>query len=495
MRTHRGLRIISLGIITLPTLCYFALFLVIYDNQFLQRRDESNIFMTLRLIEQGAPGRQIFLGTLSEAFMGWLLFLNRLSGHSFVIANRVAMMCLGFLGVLVTGLIARRLTGLHSAFLVAAALVMSSRIFVWESTNIRANLPALVTGLLVLYGLLSVPQRIVVLPALTLGALFAFSLQLKLLSVMMLPACFFLLWPRNRKEGLERCLCFGLGFVVATSLLQTIDIGMDLTLKMQLPLLLGTSVLTRLKSLASLASDFLSGNALLVYTWILGAVLPFISLEGREAWKGKHPYFLAVWLVFTVCGLSVNYPTWNHHFVFLVPPLAVSAAYLLSPFLRAIDWRRREAALTFVLLLFLIGSYPLVTLGRSAVTRNEAIASNNKRALQALREKLPPESLIWTDDHVVTLSGGYTTSPELSEMSWKRNQSGFLSEQELGYLMFRDKPAAIVVASGLFDDFPAFIRCLEMHLEKTSLNTGGRIYWTSPAGADRVGHCLGATGK
>ncbi|HEC35645.1 MAG TPA: hypothetical protein ENI39_03825 [Anaerolineae bacterium] len=121
----------------------------------------------------------------------------------------------------------------------------------------------------------------------------------------------------------------------------------------------------------------------------------------------------------------------------------------------------------------------MISLTPSLVNREERISAENIHALELLNSRLEAGSLIWSDDHVVTLAGGYTTSPELSEMSWKRNESGLLTENQLGTLLRRDRPGAIVVSSGLFDSFPDFVACLDTYLEETALGGRARAYWAN----------------
>jgi hypothetical protein len=92
---------------------------------------------------------------------------------------------------------------------------------------------------------------------------------------------------------------------------------------------------------------------------------------------------------------------------------------------------------------------------------------------------------------VITLVGGYEVSPELGEMSTKRVESGFLTEEQLGILLIRDKPRAIVFSSDLFDSYPAFTKCLDTYLEKTSLDGERRIYWLIEERINRgLANCL-----
>lgn len=483
-------RIAFACVVIIPLLAYFGLFLAVYGNQFLQRRDESNIFMILHLIRSGAAPEQVFLGTWQRGFVLFGLVLSHISLEHLAVIGRVSAFISGGMVILFTSLIAQHLAKSYSAFIMTAALIMSSELFVGESTYFRANLPSLSIGSLVFYLLLRCNSIESLVPIILLGVMYGLSFQIKMLSLTMLPAyCIVMvhggIWPT-----LKRICSFALGLVAGVLVLSFPNVGSESPIRMQLPLILGTPVPVRMLKLAGLAWYFFRQNSLVVYSWICGMGCLFIFNKQNALYERRF-LTLAIWTLATLAVLCLNYPTWDHHFVFLVPPLAATAGWCFALLTEQKDmWRYPTAYVTLLIILVLLSSYPLISLSRPVLFEEAGMMTpENALAVRLLRERLISGSLIWSDDHVVTLSGHFTTSPELSEMSWKRNASGLLTEEQLRVLLIRDRPSAIVISYGLFDSYPGFVGCLEASLNKMALNNEKRIYW-SDGGIDRVINCL-----
>ncbi|HEC35646.1 MAG TPA: phospholipid carrier-dependent glycosyltransferase [Anaerolineae bacterium] len=281
---YRAGMIVFLCVVALPMLIYFGLFLAVYGNQLLSRRDEANIFMILRLIQSGAPIEQVFLGTLGKGFVLLGLIIHQVSGEHFVEVSRVASMFFGIMATLVTGLIARRLARSGWALVIAAALVMSSQVFVQESTYFRANLPSLLIGLLVLYGFVEGQQQSLAW-VLVLGALYALSLQVKMLSLTMLPVCCLSMVHDDKRSTAKRLLSFAAGLTALIVLFGTVNLGNDYPLSLQLPLLVGTPVSVRLERLAKVTSNFFRHDPLPIYACVLGIGRSACRL-GRDDCRG-----------------------------------------------------------------------------------------------------------------------------------------------------------------------------------------------------------------
>ncbi|HMQ32526.1 MAG TPA: phospholipid carrier-dependent glycosyltransferase [Chloroflexaceae bacterium] len=482
----------------LPALALFALTLAGAQGQHLLRRDENIMLAILDALARGWRLEDIFLVSISPGVVAVLQALG--AAADVVLAGRAAAMLCGAICLLLTAAIARRLYGPGPVPALATALLASSPLFLYEATIIRPNLPALALALAALLALLGAEWRTTARAAgavAAAGLLFGLAVQVKALALALTPLLLFLLAGLLRRPGRRAALPPAVAALAAAfaggaaasvvGLAAATGSGATLGQILATHLSAGSAVspLERLSYGVNTA-----GQVLLAHTWLVilfGAGLLSALPPGGES--RPQAALLAVWCATVAGALVVAFPTWDHHYVLLLPALAIGASALVARAAGGLLKLDPEAlGTTLAVLGFALAASGAV--GAGALIQAERPGRQERELARLVRERTPADRPIWSDNLYFPLLTGRPIDPVLVDLSIKRIISGQLREEELFALMDARPPAAVLVYDGLFDAFPRLTACLDATTDQTPVSLGGqRAYWLGPGDAERVVAC------
>jgi hypothetical protein len=464
-----------------------------YQNQYLLRRDENILFVVLATMQQNRSGEDIFTMIFAPSLLAILSWLAQFSS---IIAVGRGMAWLSALAcALLVAQIAKRLVPERAnAPLLSLALMLSSSLFMVESTYARFNLPSLafsLGGILLLLDLQPKQWG----KALAAGALLSCALLIKPLMLAVMPFVAYLVWRSNGNEQfwrpnianvLTNGLAHALGWLIPI-LLTILFMGMEaLRVSNQLGAHLSEtgiiSLAMRLSHSINIMLEFAQAHM-----WIV--LLSIALFLGNYAFAsatiiGKRSQnALLVWLV-TVGGvLLLNFPTWEHHMVYILAPLAICGAAMLD-YLGQLFWsqlspqqQKRLPSSTLVqcagLLLALSGMF-----GALQQTELHKPAADVPAARALIEQNTTADQIIWSDNLIFPLLSQRPSEAMLLDFSIKRIITGQLTEPQVQQWFAQRPPSAIIVYDGLFEAFPNFMRCINQNAEQSiiSLNKQ-RIYW------------------
>ncbi len=196
--------------------------------------------------------------------------------------------------------------------------------------------------------------------------------------------------------------------------------------------------------------------------WTLLALLGLFVLAQRRAWRTIG--LLLGWEALVIVLLSQNAPLWGHLMLPLVSPVILAGALALVEGTTLLLNRQPRAlpialaAALFVLLWPLSLRADQATLSppaQGSVLQNEIIPW--------LRATVPPTDRLLTDDQIIAVRVGRLVPHDMTDTSFTKIHSGFLSAQELITATERDRPAAIIFWSNRFNSLPEWRQWVEQH--------------------------------
>ena len=191
-----------------------------------------------------------------------------------------------------------------------------------------------------------------------------------------------------------------------------------------------------------------------------------------------------MWAATTFAILFVNFPTWDHHFVYLLPPLAIGAALLLTDVGIILfndsaqkNLSNRTALIAICMSIAAIGTFSVAnSLEQQQITPDITVVAAQIAA------RTEPSDEIWADNQAILLFSKRRGNPQLIDFSVKRIIAGELPEQELFDLFEQQPPAAVINYDGLFNAFPRFNACLAKVADVTPISLNNQqVYWVRRA--------------
>jgi hypothetical protein len=355
--------------------------------------------------------------------------------------------------------------------------------FLRLSVSVMQGMPALALVMLAIYLLIwrSPPRHSAIAPGHTLGLIasgvcFGLSLQIKLYTALLLPACLlhvvcgasFQDWRQFKPNRLR------LGLVWLTSCGLTFISVAYFTHSLSLSQILGThfdgaaQVSLQREPSWQLLLMFLAQD--LDYTLLAGVGI-FLLLKHQPRW----PLLPLIWLVTVWVGLTYYQPLWYHYYPLISVPVAWLAIYGLTPSVqffrqkqwpKTIRWRRLKhptvvgMAVGFVF--FAIALTP-IKLAVNAYINHQFVAESKPKleAIEKVRALQASTHWLFTDLPIVAFYTGLKVPPELAVFSTKRIASGSLSNAKLMNILQTYQPEQVVLGR-----YPKVKTALEPYLNR-----------------------------
>jgi hypothetical protein len=328
------------------------------------------------------------------------------------------------------------------------------------------------------------------------GACFGLSLQIKLYTVLILPACLYhLIWDGRKGwsdgrpwQRWPEILCWLLGCIFAFSL-----VGMlvqPLSLEQLWAIHFNSSTQVKLQRepswlilLLFLVQDF---------DYTLLAVL------GLWQWHKHRPPWPAlpvVWLGTVLLGLSQYQPLWDHYYPLLAVPVVWLATYGLIPALEVFCvpgwyhqlrqqgfqgfWRTHSSkAVGLMLLALCLVPVKLTILG---IMNQQLVhaAQTNRVVLDQVRALQPQTRWLFTDVPIAAFYTHLNVPPEIAVFSNKRLKSGDLTTAKLTQILQTYRPEQVLL--GRYSDVKmALASYLDAHYRKR-YKKDGIVQYVLPA--------------
>jgi 4-amino-4-deoxy-L-arabinose transferase-like glycosyltransferase len=392
---------------------------------------------------------------LTLLLAGWLkVFGSQIVAARLLILGLATILVGAFFNTLIL------IVGLWPALLATVGLCLTLD-FLRLSVSVMQGLPALALVMLSIYLLIQTSKKSgQYLPLIASGVCFGLSLQIKLYTALLLPACFvhlalgstFQEWTHFKPSRLR------VGFVWATACAVTFGAIASLTHSLSIAQVLGThfdgvaQVSLQREPSWQLLLMFLAQD--LDYT-LLAGVGAFLLFKQ----KSPLPVLPLVWLATVWVALTYYQPLWYHYYPLISVPVVWLASYGLTPsfnffrqkqWIKTLGWRNLKRptlngiAAGFVL--FAIALTP-VKLGVNAFI-NHQFVENSKPKLEALAKVQalqPSTQWLFTDLPIVAFYTGLKVPPELAVFSTKRIASGSLSDAKLTQILQTYQPEQVLL--------------------------------------------------
>jgi 4-amino-4-deoxy-L-arabinose transferase-like glycosyltransferase len=210
-----------------------------------------------------------------------------------------------------------------------------------------------------------------------------------------------------------------------------------------------------------------------------------ISLFLRR--QGGRGFLIIAWFFLMVAVLVNHAPLWPHLLVMLLFPLALGggvaigelAQYVIARDKRAWSWQRTALLLMGLsaLVFYLVGLPSIMDInGQRLMAYKTEVGLAVSEFVASVTD---PEGWVITDEPLVPFWAGRKVPPYLSDISYVRTQTGYLTADDLIALTEEYRPQAIVVWSeGRFTQrLPAYVEWVEQNYHlATSFGPKRRIY-------------------
>jgi 4-amino-4-deoxy-L-arabinose transferase-like glycosyltransferase len=349
--------------------------------------------------------------------------------------------------------------------------------FLRLSVSVMQGLPALALVMLAIYLLLRIslplartdairqPPSIASVPwqslgLITSGVCFGLSLQIKLYTALLMPACLLHLVVGSSLQDWQHLKIrrLGRGFLWFASCALTVLVIAHLTHSLSINQVLGThfdgaaQVSLQREPSWQLLLMFLAQD--LDYTLLAGVGI-YLLFKQRPQW----PILPLVWLISVWVGLAYYQPLWYHYYPLISVPVVWLATYGLTQcfnvfrqkqWYRNLHWRSlkhptlRGVATGFVI--FAIALTP-IKLTVNAVL-NHQFVEESRHKLEVVQQVLAFQSSthwLFTDLPIVAFYTGLKVPPELAVFSTKRIASGSLSDSELTRILKTYRPEQVLM--------------------------------------------------
>lgn len=336
------------------------------------------------------------------------------------------------------------------------------------------------------------------------GAVAALALLTKMLAAYTAPLLALIVLLRGRPDGvahfwapwfrtfvLDGLVTLG-GFLAPILLiLPWLDLPAAYALVLQFPWEAGRAWIDPLNALRLMAI-FLGEHV----GWLLLGVLGAVWLVRRRAWRSLG--LLLGWLLLVVAMLSQHAPLWGHLLLPLVPPLALAGCVALAESVtRLVEARRRAVLRLDRLVGVTVAALAAAALAwPTAHARDVALFSPVSRptllrtkVVPWLMEAVPSDQPILSDDPMIAFRANRRLPADLTDTSFTKIASGFLTVDQLIVATTREQPAAIVFWSDRFDSLPEWRQWVEAHYMVGCQYAPKRVIFLRPDLAEKAAAC------
>lgn len=213
--------------------------------------------------------------------------------------------------------------------------------------------------------------------------------------------------------------------------------------------------------------------------WLVAALLGLVRLARQG--HARIVALLLGWEALVVVMLAQHAPLWGHLLLPLTPPVILAAALALAEPFSSLSQSRPRRLITAAAALFLILTWP-----RAWQADQGTIVAPTEQALLRdtivpwLQATVPPHERIMTDDLMLAVRAERLVPPDMSDTSFTKLQSGFLSSDDLIAAAERDRPAAIIFWSDRFRSKPSWREWVATHYAIGRQESPTRIIYLRP---------------
>lgn len=366
-------------------------------------------------------------------------------------------------------LIIMRLNGILCALITLVFLILSTN-YLQLSISVMQGIPSLAFAILSIYYAIrykeiaeSTPLEIskptlnhnkfyLKLFLILSGICMAISLQIKLITVLLIPIIFLgLILPGNtnpaaqkQKNSLFYTIIFWLTGFIAVNLILTI-----IFFQLDFNLFFYQLFQPHLNRLALERNNFTIISRLLFTDYDISLLaLAYIIIVAQK--RKKLFYFPVLWLATTFLFLIIHRPLWHHYYPLIAIPLCWLAAINFSDFIYAIIGKNPSDRK--ILLYWLTASLVILTILRMPIKYHRALESMNnattieeRKIINLLCVHKNNTKWLVTDRPIFAFYSGILVPPELALISNKRILAKHFTENYLARLIAKYKPEQILL--------------------------------------------------
>jgi len=232
--------------------------------------------------------------------------------------------------------------------------------------------------------------------------------------------------------------------------------------------------------------EFLDGERLVIYA------APFAALSVLSGLEGLAPL---LWAFCSFIGLLYNRPLFDHHFVVLIPPIAMAAGVGWTQFWKwsraLLEWSRRKNNLAGSLIgiagVLGISAGLLVLAEQLRIAWTKAIAyeailaqaadSRDLKLAKLIAERTRPDDVILTDAQGIAFLAQRDVPPELTDTSFVRIATHYITAQELVSVSERHHVRAVLLWTGRLNSMPEVARWAADHFPHQESFGGGQVIY------------------
>jgi 4-amino-4-deoxy-L-arabinose transferase-like glycosyltransferase len=232
---------------------------------------------------------------------------------------------------------------------------------------------------------------------------------------------------------------------------------------------------------------FADGERLFAYA------APFAALSVLGGLEGLAPL---LWAFCTFIGLLDNRPLFDHHMVALIPPIAMAAGVGGTQFWKwsraFLEWSRRKNNLTgsvigiagvlgiCVGLLVLTEQLRIAwteAIAHEAIRQQAAADSPDLKLAKLIADRTRPDDVILTDAQGIAFLAQRDVPPEMTDTSFVRIATHYLTAQEVVSLSERHHVRAVLLWTGRLNSMPEVARWAAEHFpHQESFGDGQVLY-------------------
>ncbi|MGI2902396.1 ArnT family glycosyltransferase [Tolypothrix sp. VBCCA 56010] len=347
---------------------------------------------------------------------------------------------------------------------VATLVLFTSGLFIRLSFSVMIGIPSLSLAMLSIY-FLNLYQKQYRQPFLILsGGLLALSLQIKFLTVFLIPLMLFSLaltnvtiFPKKQLKIILQPFLWWLGSLGVVFLL----IGLCFQQFSHLDQIFESHFHqpSEIKLVNFNNFEYLKKIISPDYEYIFLAFLGILTIIIKKQRNGLLPL---AWLVTATLILIKHKPIWYHHYLLLTIPISWLAAYAIASFLDFCKNWHHSKSLKIKKFIFLILSATFIFLMITTPANPKGRPPTDVEVIQLLLKHKNSTHWVFTDRPIYAFYAGLRVPPEMAVISYKRLNSGDLTSKQLLTILQNYCPEQMVLGRWISQiksdsDFMAYI--------------------------------------
>lgn len=213
--------------------------------------------------------------------------------------------------------------------------------------------------------------------------------------------------------------------------------------------------------------------------WLLLALVGLVALARQGHWR--IVVLLLGWESLVVIMLVQHAPLWGHLLLPLAPPVILAGALALGSISASAKESRPLILLptaAFLLLLLLLPRAWQADQGTIVAPTEQILLRDT--IVPWLQATVPPNEPIMSDDPMLAVRAERLLPPDMTDTSFTKLQSGFLSSDDLIDAAQRTRPAAIIFWSDRFRSKPSWREWVEANYTVGRQESPTRVIFLRP---------------